>query len=107
MSNSQENWISTDDRMPDDEELVVFLEPFGESIAGDLHLGFRLEGEWIAQESHAVLKGFISHWIEIPDTAALIDSIRNQTLLFTPMSNRTQHVTLQLLLTQSATRKIK
>jgi len=75
MSNSQENWISINNRMPDDEELVVFLEPFGESICGDLHLGFRLEGEWITQESHAVLKGYISHWLEIPDTAVIIDKM--------------------------------
>ncbi len=70
-------WIDVDNNIPPDGETVLFLEPFTESLCGDIKLGFFQDGEWFDQHSK-VITNYISHWMTIPDTTEIIDTLEKQ-----------------------------
>lgn len=72
-------WIDIDKQQPEEGETVLFLEPFTESLCGDVRLGFFIDGEWF-DERGGMITGYISHWMAIPNTAKLIDKLKDDLL---------------------------
>ena len=67
-------WINVDKKMPEHEEEVVFLEPYSDRIDGTKHIGF-FDGEmWRITETDEEII-FVSHWMELPETAHLVDEL--------------------------------
>jgi len=65
-------WISLSNEKPKDEEIIIFLEPYIESILGECYIGYFLDGRFYNKEDD-LIDVQITHWFYVPDTAKVID----------------------------------
>lgn len=72
-------WISVEDRLPDDGVEVIFIETWeGLPNSWNMYIGWRLDGGWKEQAhsievhgdawtSHDVSDAYVTHWMPLPD----------------------------------------
>ena len=69
--------IQHPEAIPPEGDQILFLEPFTESILGDVHIGFYEDGNFFDIEMN-LITGYISHFMEIPCTASIIDKLQEE-----------------------------
>lgn len=72
-------WLNIDKEPPPDGDLILMLEPFGDSVGGDVHLGC-FDGELLDTSGDA-LNVYISHYMLMPETASIVDKLIAETAI--------------------------
>jgi hypothetical protein len=68
-------WVSIEEKgLPCNYQHILFLEPYGEKVGGDVFIGYRDGDSWV-DENGEVNNGYISHYIIIPNTAEIVDEL--------------------------------
>ena len=67
-------WIDLAEKYPQEDEEVLFLEPYSDSLGGTKHIGYYDGSLWINYATGDAI-GYVTHWLPIPDTCTLIDEM--------------------------------